>query len=184
MNDDGYTLAEALAAMLILGLTMGGLVEGARVIGRLQTPIVASRADDQALRRAEAGLAGLMKSRVGGDQTLAGNAQGFTFDCAAATCGLSLVQKAARTTMTVRRGEVALSFPLPQRGNISLVYLARDGRFDHWPQPGSPRVLDGVAIIGTSAQGDVPLVVARSWIEHPKTCEFDMIAKGCRTSVP
>lgn len=57
MNDDGYTLAEALAAMLILGLAMGGLVEGARVIGRLQTPIVASRADDQALRRAEAGLA-------------------------------------------------------------------------------------------------------------------------------
>ena len=56
MNDDGYTLAEALAAMLILGLTMGGLVEGARVIGRMQTPIVASRADDQSLRRAEASL--------------------------------------------------------------------------------------------------------------------------------
>lgn len=184
MNDDGYTLAEALAAMLILGLAMGGLIEGARVMGRMQTPIVASRADDQALRRAEAAFAGLVKLRVGGDQTLAGNAQGFTFDCAAAACGLSLARKGGQMTLILRRGEVAQSFPLPQAGNISLVYLARDGRFDHWPQPGSSRALDGMMIVGTSAQGEVPLVIARSWIEHPKTCEFDMIAKGCRTSVP
>jgi hypothetical protein len=184
MNDDGYTLAEALAAMLILGLAMGGLIEGARVIGRMQTPIVASRADEKALRRAETGLAAFLKLRGGGDRSLAGSAQGFTFDCPAENCGLSLTRNGGKTTLILRRGEVAQTFPLPHAGKISLVYMARDGRFDRWPPPGPARDLTGIMVVGTTAQGELPLVVARSWIEHPKACEFDMIAKGCRTSAP
>lgn len=184
MNDDGYTLAEALAAMLILGLAMGGLVEGARVLGRLQTPVVATRRDDQALRRAEAAVAGLMRRRVGGDQSLTGDVGGLRFTCGAEPCSLSIDQAGPPVSLTVRRGEVAQTFPLPDAGKISLVYLAHDGRFDRWPQPDSKRSLEGVMIVGTTAQGELPLVVARSWIEHPKACEFDMIAKGCRTSAP
>lgn len=184
MNEDGYTLAEVLAAMLILGLAMGGLVEGSRIIGRMQTPIVAARQDDQVLRRAEASVSGLLRLRAGGDQTLTGDPQGLQFTCGARTCGLFLTLGGDRPTLSVRRGEVAQTFPLPHAGKLSLVYLARDGRFDRWPQPDSERVLDGVMIVETSAQGELPLVVARSWIEHPKTCEFDMIARGCRTSAP
>ena len=184
MNEDGYTLAEVLAAMLILGLAMGGLVEGSRIIGRMQTPIVTTRRDDQVLRRAEASVAGLLKLRPGGDQTLAGDAQGLQFTCGVRTCGLALASGSDKPALSVRRGEVAQTFPLPHAGKLSLVYLARDGRFDRWPQPDSKRVLDGVMIVETSAQGELPLVVARSWIEHPKTCEFDMIARGCRTSAP
>lgn len=184
MNEDGYTLAEVLAAMLILGLAMGGLVEGSRIIGRMQTPIVATRRDDQILRRAEASISGLLKRRAGGDQTLTGDAQGFQFSCGQRLCGLALTSDGRKLALSVRRGEVAQTFPLPHAGKISLVYLARDGRFDRWPQPDSKRVLDGVMIVETSAQGELPLVVARSWIEHPKTCEFDMIARGCRTSAP
>lgn len=184
MNDDGYTLAEALAAMLILGLAMGGLAEGARVIGRMQTPVVAARNNDQALRRAEAGLTGLMRRRAGGDQSLTGDGQALRFNCGAETCGLSVDGDSAHPALRVWRGEVAQSFPLPPAGKVSLVYLARDGRFDRWPQPGPSRDLSGVMVVETSARGEMPLVVARSWIEHPKTCEFDMIAKGCRTSAP
>lgn len=184
MNEDGYTLAEVMAAMLILGLTIGGLVEGARVIGRMQAPVIASRQDDQALRRAEAGLAGLLKRREGDDRTLAGDGLSFRFTCGGQACTAALTPGERQSTLIVRRGEVAQSFSLPQAGKLSLLYLARDGRFDRWPQPGPARDLTGVMIIGTSAQGELPLVVARSWIEHPKTCEFDMIAKGCRTSAP
>ncbi|MDO8297669.1 MAG: hypothetical protein Q7T19_14660 [Caulobacter sp.] len=184
MKDDGYTLAEALAAMLILGLAMGGLVEGARLIGRMQAPVVAARNDDQALRRAEAGLAELMRRRAGGDESLTGDGQALRFNCSAETCGLSVDGDDGRPSLTVRRGEVAQSFPLPPAGKISLVYFARDGRFDRWPQPGPAKDMTGVMVVGTSARGELPLVVARSWIEHPKTCEFDMIAKGCRTSAP
>lgn len=184
MNEDGYTLAEVLAAMLILGLAMGGLVEGSRIIGRMQTPIVVARRDNQILRRAEASVSRLLKLRPGGDQSLTGDAQGLGFKCVMGTCGLTLANNGRNLTLSVRRGEVAQTFPLPHAGKISLVYLARDGRFDHWPQPDSKRVLDGVMIVETSAQGELPLVVARSWIEQPKTCEFDMIARGCRTSAP
>lgn len=184
MNEDGYTLAEVLAAMLILGLAIGGLVEGSRIVGRMQTPIVSSRRNDQVLRAAEASVAGLLRLRPGGDQTLSGNDQGFQFTCRTAPCGLALLSEGQRQSLVVKRGEVAQSFSLPQAGKFSLVYFARDGRFDRWPQPDSKRVLEGVMIVETSAQGELPLVVARSWIEHPKTCEFDMIAKGCRTSVP
>lgn len=184
MKDEGYTLAEALAAMLILGLAMGGLVEGARVLGRLQTPVVAARRDDQALRRAEAAVAGLMRRRAGGDRTLTGDVQGLRFTCGAEPCGLSVDQAGPNAFLTIKRGEVAQTFSLPHAGKISLVYMARDGRFDRWPQLGPARDLTGIMVVGTTAQGELPLVVARSWIEHPKACEFDMIAKGCRTSVP
>lgn len=184
MNEDGYTLAEVLAAMLILGLAVGGLVEGSRIIGRMQAPVITTRRDDQVLRRAELSVAGLLKLRSGGDQTLTGDAHGLQFTCGTRTCGLALTPDGKKLSLSVRRGEVAQTFPLPHAGKISLVYLARDGRFDRWPQPDSKRVLDGVMIVETSARGELALVVARSWIEHPKTCEFDMIARGCRTSAP
>lgn len=184
MRSDGYTLAEALAAMLILGLAMGGLVEGARIIGRLQAPTLVARRDSQTLRRAEASVASLLALRNGTDQSLKGDARAFRFACPAGECGLALDPRGDRERLTVTRGKVAQTFLLPPAGNVSLVYLARDGRFDRWPPPGSPGELDGISVVGTSARGELPLVVARSWIEHPKTCEFDMIAKGCRTSGP
>lgn len=184
MKEDGYTLAEVLAAMLILGLAIGGLVEGSRVIGRMQTPTVSSRRENLLLRRAEFGLESLLKLRAGNDQSLAGDSRGFQFACGPRQCSLGVTSTGDKYALAVRRGEIAQTFSLPSASKISLVYLARDGRFDRWPQPDSKRILEGIMIVETSARGQLPLVVARSWIEHPKTCEFDMIAKGCRISGP
>lgn len=184
MKQDGYTLAEVLAAMLILGLAMGGLVEGTRVIGRLQKSSTAVVSETRTLRRAEAAFAGLLALRSGDDLSLKGDSAGFAFDCSSGPCSVALRTSGQRTTLAIRRGEVAQTFLLPQAGNIALVYDALDGRHDRWPSPDEPRALRGVAVMATSAQGEFPIVAARSWIEHPKTCEFDMIARGCRTSGP
>jgi type II secretory pathway pseudopilin PulG len=184
MRQDGYTLAEALAAMLILGLAIGGLVEGSRAIGRLQSRVNITVNETREVRRAEAALTALLRDRAGDDRSFKGDPTTFSFNCSAGVCGLATQKEGKRPVLVVRRGEVAQRFLLPPASNFRLVYAARDGRFDRWPPEGSPRALRGVQVVATSAQGELPVVMARSWVEHPKTCEFDMIARGCRTSAP
>ena len=106
-NDGGYTLAETLAAMLIIGLAMGGLFEGSRLVARLQTPTATAVAEARMLRRAEIGLAALLAARPPDDRSMTGDAGGFTFDCPAGQCGASLLATPSGARLQVTRGEVS-----------------------------------------------------------------------------
>lgn len=179
-RDAGYTLAETLAAMLIIGLAMGGLFEGSRLVARMQKPTATAVAEARMLRRAENGLAALLAVRPPDDRTLTGDAAGFTFQCSAGQCGASLLATAPGPRLQLTRGKVSQAYPLPDVQELNLVYDARSGRFDHWPLLGEPESLRGVAVIGKQAGGDVPIVAVSSWIEQSKTCEYDMVARACR----
>ena len=50
MNDDGYTLAEMLAALVTIALATGGLIEGTRVIGMWQGQAARAVGDGRSLR--------------------------------------------------------------------------------------------------------------------------------------
>jgi type II secretory pathway component PulJ len=97
MREDGYTLAEALAALLMISLAVGGLLEGMDVIGKTQARAGASVEEGRSLRAASENLASLVH-RAGAvssdDAAFAGDARRLDFDCptgvrcAAVTCGL------------------------------------------------------------------------------------------------
>ncbi|ATQ43429.1 hypothetical protein [Caulobacter mirabilis] len=180
-NEDGYTLAEALAALLIIGLAVGGLVEGARLIGRMQAPTVGAVRETRDLRQAEAAVAALLARRPGNDRTLRGDPKGFTFDCGG-VCSLEVRDEAGGTTLLVRNQTATRRYALPAGPGANLLYDTRNGRYDRWPLETQDVSLRGVALVAPTAEGEVALLAAHSWIEHPKTCAFDMVSKTCRTT--
>jgi hypothetical protein len=181
--EGGYTLAEALAAMLIIGLAMGMAFEGFRTTARIQSRVVTTAHDMRLNRRAEQALSGFLRERPLGDTTLTGDAGTFSFDCVHGRCSASVVNSRGSRVLVLRRGEAAQTFPLPAPRTVKIVYVAIDGRYDHWP-PSETRVgFRGVAVVEATGENS-PVIIARTWIEQPKNCEFDLIAKACRLAQP
>ena len=184
MRDEaGYTLAETLAALLIIGLAMGGLFEGMRLLSRIQAGTTQTVADARALRRAEAALAGLMALRHPDDRTLRGDRTSFSFDCAEPPCAAELVSEGGRTALRIRRGKVSQAYPLPAVRQANLVYDTRSGRLDRWPPVEEPTFPRAVSVIGQTPRGDIPVVAVGSWIEQSKTCAYDLVAQACRATL-
>ncbi len=179
----GYTLAEALAALLIVGLAMAGLAEGARQLGLLQAPVSAELAETRKLRRADAALATLLAARPASDVTFSGNARAFSFDCAGGCRAELTSTRTGMSLLVVDRGRSA-RFDLPARETVKWLYGTRNGRYDQWPPAGEPQVLRGVEAVRLTAEGEASLLAVNSWIEQPKLCEFDLITKTCRSSAP
>jgi len=87
MNDHGYTLAEMLAALLIIGLAMAGLTQAVRVLGLLQSSATRAAGEQRALRRVEVDFVGLLDGHGpfrSDETTLTGNGR-----CCQANANLS-----------------------------------------------------------------------------------------------
>ncbi|HEX7761128.1 MAG TPA: prepilin-type N-terminal cleavage/methylation domain-containing protein [Caulobacteraceae bacterium] len=184
MNDDGYTLAEMLAALAILGLAFGGLTQGARVIGQLQTKAAATARTTADDRRAQAALESLMARRgpftSDGRGAFQGTASGFTFDCEAGRCGVEVVKAQDRAWLVIHQGgqqqRIVLSAP-----NAAFAYVDATGSSPIWPNAQArPTALTTVLLQGAGPGGSRPLAAARVWVEEPANCVFDAIAQGCR----
>lgn len=181
-RQDGYTLAEALAALLIVGLAIGGMIEGARVIGRLQAPVTKAVGETRQIRQAEAALEALLAARPVGDRSLKGDRGSMSFDCGG-VCGLEIRPDRGRSTLVVRDRATTRRYVLPF-SSVNLLYDTRNGRYDQWPPTTQDTALRGVVVVATAAEGEVALLAAHSWIEQPKICAFDMVSKTCRTTTP
>lgn len=175
----GYTLAEVLAAIMVLGLTLGLAVEGARLITNIQGRVTTTVADMRTLRTVERALVDVLPSLDNERASFSGDGEQFSYDCSEATCGVSLLPGRDKAALRLWRGKAAHVYELPTKEPAKLVYETTDGRYDQWPLPDRAMVLRGVAVV-TATRGTNPIVVARPWIEQSKTCEFDMIAKACR----
>lgn len=190
MREDGYTLAEALAAMLIIGLAMGGLFEGARVLSRMQAATTTAVAEGRELRRASAAFTRLVSSSEMADAGLAGTLRGgptrLVYDCGAkASCEAVLRSGGDGSWLEVQAAEgPRRTFRLVQGRNPRLVYISTHGRFLSWSSDLKHGTLRAVTIELPSGGADLPLISARVWIEQSRACEFDLISKACRTPTP
>lgn len=184
MSDDGYTLAEMLAALAILGLAFGGLTEGARVIGQLQTKaagVARTTADDRkaqsALETLVAGRGPFISDGRGGFQ---GTPSGFAFDCEAGRCGAQIATARGRTWLVIQRGGQQQQVPI-NASDAVFAYADSGGSSANWPSAEPrPIALTTVLLRAGSTDGQRPLAAARIWIEEPAACVFDAIAQGCR----
>lgn len=191
MSQAGYTLAETLAALLIIGLAFAGLTEGVRVIGLFQTATARTTKDVAALWTSQNALDQLLRRqgpfRSDDPKRLVGDKTGFSFDCGAKSpCGARLMANGHEPLLRVvdSGGEVAVT-SLPNVDSASFAYSDSGQVNANWPpSPGERRLLKSIFLVGHSALGDVPLATARLWREQEVDCHFDPIAQDCRTAAP
>lgn len=187
--DDGYTLAEALAALLILGMAMTGLFAGTRVLVQAQGRTSKVISDDRAIASArdafEAAATDAWAIKAVLAERFDGEAREFRYPCTAnkAECGVRLSDNGADGVLSVtgpdgRKAE----WRLPHGQGAYLVYNSTSGGFRGWQVGNNHGLLRSIHVVRPAGDGDTPMISARLWIEQSQTCEFDTITRACRPS--
>jgi prepilin-type N-terminal cleavage/methylation domain-containing protein len=191
MSDDGYTLAEMLAALTILGLAMGGLGLVVNLIARqqltanrVQARLVDERATDRALTRL------LVQAEAKG---IRGDGQSLSFICGEATCGASLQVDGRRTLLILQdRSGPGRRLRL-RRQDLRFSYVDGLGAVGAWPRaaglmasPPGTNAKDRTlrAVLLTAPGAGAPVAVGRVWSREPRDCQFDAIIGACRVVAP
>ena len=185
--DDGYTAAEALAALAILGLAMAGLTTSMGLIGAGQQKAreqlqqaVAQRAVNERLERLLAIGAPFRSDEA--DQ-LIGDSQDLEIDCGGARCA-ARIQDGQLIFRSGAGSEKALQ--LPQGEAPRFVYVGSYSTGEIWPPSALPppapswQVLKAIVIQSDVNKAKIPLAVARVWRQQRTDCEYDVVIQDCR----
>ncbi|KQV58697.1 MULTISPECIES: hypothetical protein [unclassified Caulobacter] len=186
MSQDGYTAAEALAALAILGLAIGGLTSGLMLIGRHQGQAQAALNDVERRRAMESQLTLALSTggifRSDDANGLRGDSRTMDFPCAGGRCaarleGASLVLEDAGGERTTR---------LPTTADLRFEYLTASNASAIWPPTPRPppapawEPLRAVVVRKSSSSSDEPVALARLWLQQKPACEYDLISQDCR----
>jgi hypothetical protein len=187
MSQEGYTASEALAALAILGLAIGGLTTSISLIGTGQLKAQSYLRQSALQRSANTRLERLLQPeapfRSDEGSRLSGDGTGFEFQCGKARCAVQL-REDALVTRDASGAERAL--PLPKAEDPTIVYLGSYSQSDVWPPALAPppapswQALRAVMIKSGGGDSDRTLVVARLWQEQRPDCEYDVVIQDCR----
>jgi hypothetical protein len=187
-TDDGYTAAEALAALAILGLAMAGLTTSMGLIGAGQKKARAQLEQAVAQRAINQRLEGLLAldGPFRSDQTshLVGDGQSIELDCGGFSRCAARIEEGR---LIVRNGQgQETTLTLPDGPGPRFVYVGSYSRGDVWPPASLPppapswQGLKAVAIQAGSDTVKAPLAVARVWRQQRADCEYDVVIQDCR----
>lgn len=187
MNEAGYTLAETLTALAMIGLAMGGVALGMQVIGRVQFSASQAVVAGQAVRSAQLRLEDLFLRggpyRAHETDRFVGAAQRIAFDCGGAEpCKAELepARRGFKLRIKDHTGRT-LEAPLAGASEPHFVYEGRAGVSLTWPpSAGGREALRTVSLISQSDDGEVALLAARLIAEQPRRCDYDPILADCR----
>ena len=189
MNDHGYTLAEMLAALVMIGLAVGGLTMGVRVIGHGEAQVARVTAEGRGLRTIQAALGALLDNagpfRTKDKATFDGAPTAFSFTCNAPTpCAAALNTSGEETALQVRRTDgSAARFRLADAGPLHFEYVGIRSRDQNWPPP--PPISDVLQSVLLVRDVDGAAIAStRIWREQPADCAFDPISGDCRAVAP
>lgn len=183
MTDDGYTLAEMLAALAILGMAVGGFGLVTSLIARQQlaahrvsTRLTEGRAADRAL---DLWLAEQDPASLSGDD------RRLSATCGPATCSARLEADKQHTVLVLQGRSGAARRLRLRQPRLRFGYNDGLGLAAAWPRPGGDggdaKALPPRAIVLVAADSE-PLAVARLWPREPRDCQFDAIAGACRVA--
>lgn len=188
-GQDGYTAVEALAALAILGLAMGGLTVSMNLIGAGQAKArarfeqaVLERAANQKLEQLLA-----IDAPFRSDQAahLVGDAQALQLDCGN---GLRCGARLDHDVLILQRGNDQARLQLPEGDTPHFLYFGSYGVSDIWPPaplpPPAPawQTLEAIALQSQIAGEDKPLLVAKIWRQQRADCEYDVVIQDCRSA--
>lgn len=182
MSEDGYTAADALAALAIVGLAITGLLGGLRVIGVAQAGVGATL--DQAVSIRTAGLelqsllAGEGPFRSDARDGLVGEADAFSFPCGAGRCGARL--ESGR--LVVEDEGVGRTVALPRTRDLRFEYVGALSADRTWPPAPLPAPAPAWQPLRTVLLKDANTTVATAqvWAAQTADCEFDVVTRDCR----
>ena len=181
MTDEGYTLAETLAALTILGLALGGIGLVVSLIGRQQLAATRAHSTVMASRAANDALESLTGNQgpftSGGRQTFTGQPRQLSFPCADRPCWARLEPIGKDQRLIVMGPDGVVTSTRLRQASAQFSYTDALGATDHWPRihGGALRAI-GIRRDNSSA----PLAVARIWRQEPRDCQFDGVNKACR----
>jgi len=187
MNDAGYTLTETLAALLVVGMAIGGLSLGLQVLGPLQLSTSRIVSQERQVRASEQSLEkflalGAPFSSQDPD-ALKGDGQGFRFVCGqVAPCTAQILSDDKLTQLKISRlGPTPSSSLVTLSGAARFAYRSATTTSDVWP-PATPdaQTLRAVVLFQMTSRGEAPSLQAKVWSEERPNCAFDPIAQDCR----
>ncbi|WP_310542641.1 prepilin-type N-terminal cleavage/methylation domain-containing protein [Phenylobacterium sp.] len=185
MSQAGYTLAETLAALAILGLAVGGLTAGVGLLERGQRLTSQATVQLQAERAAELSLDRMLQGggpfRSIEPARLTGSATAIVAECGeVAPCRIELTDGETGLGLRITRPGRVDNLPLRRSVPAGFVYRGSSSTSVTWP-PDDPRrqVLRSISILRTDVQTD-PLLTVRLWREQALDCIFDVVIQDCR----
>ncbi len=185
----GYTLAEALAAVLILGLATAGMTAGVQSFSRHQVratkSTAAARGEIVTQTAVDALLTGAGPFSSDGHGGLNGDQQGFAFPCVSGTCEARVGRTQTGQPLMVQRTTSSVSVSPAAGGSLRFAYVTAGERVERWPPArldtgGPAEPLQQIVLIGEP--GERVIGAWRIWREQASDCAFDSIARSCRTS--
>jgi hypothetical protein len=181
-GDDGYTLSDTLAGLLMISLAMLGLSQAVHVTMKLQRKSSEADASSGGARRAEMVMERVLTPLTPfgfGDRTLSGDARALIATTpklsTPARIALQAVSNGSRLTFGPGIGEGDILLGAVHESAFR--YVDADGlRHSRWPEGEKPLI--GIAIVN-SAHSDSPV----AWIplrrQQSTTCAFDPASGGC-----
>ena len=189
MNEEGYTATEALVALAILGLAVGGLTGGLKVIGQGQLATGSKITNAVSIRTASSELHALLEGqgpfRSDAVDSFTGSARRFSFPCGSGACTAQLTDiglTVARDTAQPR------SIPLRNADRLTFSYLGSETETAIWPSstlpPPTPQwqLLTGV-VLQDGSSGET-LATTSIPIQQAANCEYDSVIQDCRRPGP
>jgi hypothetical protein len=180
---EGFTLADTMAAMLIISLAMVGLLQGTQMIARVQRANAVQHESLVEARALQATLQAAFRAPGADDGNLSrrlrGDSSRVAFACGSRDCSAALAARAGRNWLETRMGDVARAAPVGRVGGaVRFVYVGRHGHYEAWPADSAPigETLRAVRI----EDGERPLASVRVWLEQSVDCNYDLISHQCR----
>ena len=161
-HDDGFTLVEALMALLIVSLSLAGVFEASRFVSHMDRRVLNAR---QAAQKDAAFQADLMAKLtplqpIEGDD-LSGDAHKMRFTCDPGT---------KSQNCAINAGD-----------NRQFAYVGNGATAPQWPpvavEGGAPSRLEAVLVRDSRGNN---IAVIKLPVEHNRNCQFDMISRTCR----
>jgi prepilin-type N-terminal cleavage/methylation domain-containing protein len=189
VNDKGYTLAEMLVALMIIGLLMAGLGRGVSLLSNLQGAASTSIGRHWEIRNARENLASLLDGRgpflTAGPSAsdFSGSPHDFKFNCGSASrCGASLSEDGSAVRLQISRpsGDTVVA-RLPGVSHASFLYGSDQSFGSDWPrQSDKPQALRWIFITEEPSGGPKPLFSVPVLVDQAADCQFDTITRTCR----
>lgn len=187
MRQAGYTLVEMLAALLIIGLAIGALVQALTVITRSQTVAVQLDEQSRALAEASNKLNELVTQAQHGDPALAalrGDPSRLDMRCAASTCGAVVSSDGHRSFIAFDLVGGRHIVELPGVSGARFMFEGERNPLLSWPAKTQTdegrQVLRAIVLEGVAQGASRPLARVQIAPKQPWTCDFDMISQSCR----
>lgn len=185
MGEAGYTLAETLTALAIMGLAMSGVASGMYVVSRQQFAVTDGVAQQSRARAIGEQIEALLALRApfGAHEPdrLSGDRQGFSFQCGeGAPCRVALAEGGEELRIEGPRG-AAKEISIPGKGNLAFLYQGARSAGPSWPTGDLVRQpLSSISLVREEGGDEQVLFVARIEAEQPAECQFDPVMQDCR----